>query len=164
MQRKMDEGEPAAALACPYPCVCRTLVARRIPVTMPRRISRKDLLAAADGLGQGDGLDPRYDRPEDARPLGRKTLQLCGQVMRTLSGVLAEQGDDVLRDLLVSAVAPAGAGRLLVQVVPAPSAAVRDPVVILARLNEAHAVLRAEVAAAVHRRKAPDLLFAVRPG
>ena len=128
---------------------------------MARRISRKDLLSGAESVGAGDGLDPRYDRPEDNRPLGRKTLQLCGQVMRTLSGVLAEQRDEVLRDLLVSTVAPAGGGRLLVRVTLAPSAAPREPAVILQRLAAAHGTLRAEVAAAINRRKAPELLFEV---
>jgi ribosome-binding factor A len=127
-----------------------------------RRISRKDLLSAASDIGPGDGIDPRYDQAGGRRP-GRKTLQLCGQVMETLSGVLAEQADDVLRDLLVVAVTPAGSGRLLVSVTPAPSAAVRDPAVLLEHLAGAQGRLRSEVAAAVHRRKAPDLLFQVLP-
>jgi ribosome-binding factor A len=129
-----------------------------------RRISQKDLLAGATDVGPGDGLDPRYDRPEAGRPLGRKTLQLCGQVMQTLSGVLAEQRDDVLRDLEVASVTPAGGGRLLVRVTPAPSAQARDRAVILERLAAAHGALRGEVAAAINRRKAPDLVFEVVAG
>src|SRR5262249_19158460 len=101
---------------------------------MARRISRRDLLAGAETIGPGDGFDPRLDRPETGRPVGRKTLQLCGQVMETLSGVLAEQRDGVLRDLLVAGVRPAGGGRLLVRVTPAPSAAVREAAVILEHL------------------------------
>lgn len=128
-----------------------------------RRVSRKELLAAADQLGPGDGLDPRYDRPDCGRPPGRKTLQLCRQVMETLTGVLAEQADDVLRDLEVTAVVPAGGGRFLVGVTPAPSAAVDDPAVILVRLSAAHGLMRSEAASAIHRRKAPDLVFEVRP-
>ena len=126
-----------------------------------RRISRKNLLSAADSLGPGDGVDPRYDRPEGGRPLGRKTLQLCGQVMETLTGVLAEQGDAVLRDLVVRGVTPAGGGRMLVRVSLSPSAAKHDPADVMARLAAAHGALRGEVAAAVHRRKAPDLVFEV---
>ena len=129
-----------------------------------RRISRKDLLAAADSVGPGDGVDPRYDSLETGRRPGRKTLQLCGQVMQTLAGVLAEQRDGVLRDLMVNSVVPAGGGRLLVRVAPSPSAAVRDAAVILERLAQAHGALRSEVAAAINRRKAPDLIFEVAPG
>ena len=132
--------------------------------TMKRRISRKDLLSGTSAPGPLDGLDPRYDRPETGRVRNRKTLQLCSQVMETLSGVLAEQRDDVLRDLLVAGVRPAGGGRLLVRVTPAPSAQVREPAVILEHLAAAHGLLRSEVAAAINRRKAPDLLFEVGRG
>lgn len=128
-----------------------------------RRISRKDLLSSAANIGPGDGLDPRYDRPEGSRSPGRKTLQLCGQVMETLNGVLAEQADDVLRDLTVVGVAPAGGGRLLVRVTPAPSAADIEPAVLLETLARAHGLLRSEVASSINRRKAPDLIFEVLP-
>ncbi len=127
-----------------------------------RKVRRKDLQGAADQVGPGDGADPRYDHLEERRRPGRKTLQLCGQVAETLAGVLAEQADDVLRDLAVVSVTPAGAGRLLVLLAPAPSAAVHDRAVILDRLARAHGLLRNEVAAAVHRRKAPDLVFQVQ--
>jgi ribosome-binding factor A len=126
-----------------------------------RRISRKDLHSAAEQIGPDDGLDPRYDHlQEGQRRPGRKTLQLCSQVAQTLAGVLAEQADGVLRDLTVVCVTPAG-GRLLATVTPAASAAVRDRAVILAHLGNAHGLLRNEVARAIHRRKAPDLVFAV---
>src|SRR5262245_56333496 len=128
---------------------------------MARRISRRDLLAGAESIGAGDGFDPRFDRPETGRPVGRKTLQLCGQVMETLSGVLAEQRDAVLRDLMVSSVTPAGGGRMLVRVTLAPSAARHDPADLLNRLGAAHGLLRSEVASAINRRKAPDLVFEV---
>jgi ribosome-binding factor A len=128
----------------------------------PRKISRKDIQSATDQAGPGDGLDPRYDYLEGGRRPGRKTLQLCGQVAETLAGVLAEQADGVLRDLAVVSVTPAGGGRLLVLLAPAPSAAVRDRGVILEHLAGAHGLLRNEVAAAIHRRKAPDLVFQVQ--
>ena len=51
---------------------------------------------------------------------------------------------------------------MLVTVTPAPSAAQPDPAVILDRLAAAHGRLRSEVAAAINRRKAPDLVFQVR--
>jgi ribosome-binding factor A len=130
---------------------------------MARRIARKDILSAAADVGPEDGLDPRLERRgQDGRPLGRKTLQLCGQVARTLRGVLPGCGDDVLRDLDVVAVTPAGSGRLLVTVGKTPSAAPVDEGLILDRLARAHGWLRNEVASAVNRRKAPDLVFRVQ--
>jgi ribosome-binding factor A len=127
-----------------------------------RRVSRKDLLSGAAETGPGDGLDPRLDRRgKDGRELGRKTLQLCGQVARTLAGVMPCCGDEVLRDLEVINVTPAGAGRLLVTVGRSPSAPAVNGTVILDRLAHARRWLRNEVAAAVHRRKAPDLTFRI---
>ncbi len=125
-----------------------------------RRISRRDLLAGASSLGPEDGLDPRLERRgDDGRPLGRKTLQLCGQVARTLREVLPGCGDAVLRDLEVISVTPAGSGRLLVTLGLAASAQRSTGPVIFEHLSRAHGWLRNEVASAVHRRKAPDLVF-----
>ncbi len=129
---------------------------------MPRRPSRKSILAAADSIGPGDGDDPRFDRPDDpARgDGGRKTLQLCGQVARALAGVLPTLGDPLLSDLAVSSVVPArGKGRLLVTLTPAPSAEAHPEDARAGRLAAAAAMLRTEVAAAITRRKAPELVF-----
>jgi hypothetical protein len=130
-----------------------------------RRISYRDLLSGAAEPGSGDGLDPRLDRRgQDGRELGRKTLQLCGQVARTLRSLLPCCGDDVLRDMDVIGVTPAGAGRLLVSIGRTPSAPPVASAVILDHLARAHGWLRNEVAASVHRRKAPDLVFRVLEG
>jgi ribosome-binding factor A len=131
-----------------------------------RKISRRELLASCGEPGPDDGRDPRLDRPEHRPVANRKALQLCGQVARTLAAVFGELGDDVLRDLVVESVAPApNAGRLLVTVSPASSA---DPATadrVAGRLEAARGRLRSEVAAAVHRRRAPDLAFrVVTPG
>jgi ribosome-binding factor A len=48
-----------------------------------------------------------------------------------------------------------------VTVMPAPSASAVDPAVILEHLQGVQGQLRAEVAGAVTRRKAPDLIFRV---
>jgi ribosome-binding factor A len=127
-----------------------------------RKVSRKDFLAACASAGPGDGLDPRYDRPNDPRKVpNRKALQLCGQVADTLALVLGECGDDMLRDLLVVSVRPAPtSARLLVTVARAAGAAA-DAAQIAGRLERARGKLRSEVAAAVHRRKTPDLAFRV---
>jgi hypothetical protein len=128
-----------------------------------RKISRRELLAACSDPGPEDGLDPRtHGRSEPRKVPNRKALQLCGQVARTLAAVLAgECGDDVLRDLRVESVVPApNAGRLLVTV---SLAALADPGAAdraAGRLEHARGRLRSEVAA-VHRRRAPDLVFRV---
>src|ERR1700722_16695234 len=90
---------------------------RREPMP-PRKISRKDLLAGCSELGERDGNDPRYDRPEEPPKVkNRKALQLCAQAAETLALVLAGDSDDLFRELLVESVAPAPtSARLLVTV------------------------------------------------
>jgi ribosome-binding factor A len=51
--------------------------------------------------------------------------------------------------------------RLLVTVAPSPAAEAVEATTVLARLERVRGRLRTEVAAAVHRRKAPDLTFRV---
>jgi ribosome-binding factor A len=126
-----------------------------------RKISRRKLISYCAELGSGDGCDPRLDRREGTGKVpNRKALQLCAQVARTLAGVLAECGDDVLRDLLVESVTPMpNAARLLVTLLPTVP---RETSVILERLEHARGKLRTEAVAAIHRRRAPELLFRVR--
>ena len=70
--------------------------------------------------------------------------------------------DDVLNGLVVTDVAPAPhAGRLRASIAAAPSAAVRDAIVVQEHLRGAAGLLRAEVAVAIHRRKTPELVFAL---
>ncbi len=128
-----------------------------------KRIRRKDLLSGCSDVGPDDGLDPRYDRRGEPTLGDRKQLQLCGQVARTLSSLFSgELGDEALRDLLVESVVPApSSARLLVTVGLAPTATPVAPELIAARLEKARGLLRAEVAAAVVRRRAPDLVFRV---
>ena len=127
------------------------------------RPSRKDVESLCSAAGPEDGIDPRYLRDSaGGRAVGRKTLQLCGQVSRTLAEVLSACGDEVLRELEVVQVSPAaGGGRLLVTLRPAVSAAPRDLAVIEGRLARAQGLLRSEVTSAIHRRKAPELIFRV---
>lgn len=96
------------------------------------------------------------------RQASRKTLQLCQQVAETLSMVLAEMPDDVLRDLMVERVQPApDAAQLLVLLRPAPSAFAFDAAQAQAHLEAAAKDIRMEVAAAINRRRAPTLLYQV---
>jgi ribosome-binding factor A len=126
-------------------------------------MKRKDLLSGCAEPGPGDGVDPRLaPRDEPVKVPNRKALQLCGQVARTLAGVLAECGDEVLRVLEVESVTPApNASRLLVTARLGLAAGGIPAEIARQRLANAHGRLRAEVAAAVHRRRAPDLLFRV---
>ncbi|HEX5241810.1 MAG TPA: hypothetical protein VFW23_01010 [Tepidisphaeraceae bacterium] len=102
-----------------------------------------------------------------------KDQQLCRQVAQTLSLALAGCGDALLRDLYVADVVPApDAGRLLVSVYPMTAMAPREGQPnaatsaeqmsqILARLDAAAPMLRREVASAITRKRAPELLFRV---
>ena len=102
-------------------------------------------------------------REAPAKVANRKALLLCGEAERTLSAVLAgECGDDVLRNLVVASVQPAPtSARLLVTVYAATPIEGVDAPAILARLERARGLLRTEVASALHRRRAPDLMFRV---
>jgi ribosome-binding factor A len=119
------------------------------------------LLSSCADVGPEDGIDPRKDNGKRSdRVPNRKALQLCSQVERTLSLVLAECGEECLRDLLVAAVEPApDSTRLLVTLCPAPSAAPTDTGPVLAALGRAQPLLRREVAGAIHRKKTPQLTF-----
>jgi hypothetical protein len=131
----------------------------------PRRVSRNHLIQGCSEPGPGDGLDPRLDRPDDRGQGvgGRKTLQLCGQIARTLSSLLATLGDETLRDLTVRSVTPAaGKGRLLVTLTPAPSAPPRTPAEWQAAIGRFAPLARREAAGAIHRRKVPDLTFSLQ--
>jgi ribosome-binding factor A len=128
-----------------------------------RKASRKDLLSSCSEIGPDDNVDPRTffeDRCE--KKTNRKAIQLCGEVAKTLSFALAwEMRDDRLSLLQVDSVVPApDSTRLLVTVSLAPSAGgdvqseeIQDG------LRRATGKLRALVAAAIHRRRVPDLAF-----
>jgi len=114
-------------------------------------------------LSSEDGTDPKafHDRRMTAHELrqgpGRKGLQLCGQVKDALTVALAGCADEVLRDLTVVMVEPAPhTGRLMVTVAGSAPADVTDR-----HLTTAAMMLRREVARAIHRRKAPELVFQV---
>jgi ribosome-binding factor A len=125
--------------------------------------SRRRMLAACDEIGPDDGANPREWAKTGLRgPPGRKALQLCRQVAQALQAALGDCRDEVLCGLVVTAVTPAPhAGRLRVSVAATPSAAVREAAVVQEHLVRAAGLLRAEVAAAIHRRKTPELVFAV---
>jgi ribosome-binding factor A len=123
--------------------------------------SPRDLAALCAEVQADDGVDPKLFFRQRARETksDRKTMQLCRQIGETLSQVLAECGDEALRDLQVMSVVPApDASQLLVLVTPAVAGGMTETSV-MGRLLEAAGRLRTEVAAAITRRRAPKLVF-----
>jgi ribosome-binding factor A len=98
---------------------------------------------------------------EGGRRPDRKTLQLAEQVKHALEYALSgESNDDLLRMLYVAKVEPApDADRLMVTVVPLTKDERPDPAAVITRLHAHAARLRASVAAAISRRKVPDLIY-----
>jgi len=132
------------------------------PMKRPRPPRRSELPCGAPG--PDDGIDPRkfFKSQSNCQP-HRKTQQLCGQIRRTLDYLLSGDCDDpVLRELIVVDVRPApDASRLLVTVAPLDSRSTLDPRDILGRLHAVASRLRHEVSQSIHRRKTPQLTFAV---
>lgn len=89
----------------------------------------------------------------------RKTLQFCRQVQRALNVALADRGaGESIDGLFVEEVSPApDCGRLLIHVLIPPGRPVSDVMGLLGRETPR---LRSEVAAAITRKRAPELLFA----
>ena len=124
--------------------------------------SHEDLLSSCGEIGADDGADPRvFFRKDSEKKINRKALQLCGEVAKILSQVLAwELGDDLLEQLQVEAVVPApDSSRLLVTVSLQGLAGADTPADIMERLRRSTGRLRMEVASAIHRRRVPDLVF-----
>ncbi len=94
---------------------------------------------------------------------GHKTQQLCRQVEQCLSLVLAgELEDPHLEGLMVVDVSPlAGSSLLRVEVALPPDKSDLDPSEVHHHLLAASGYLRREIAAAIHRKKTPQLTFKV---
>lgn len=132
-----------------------------------KKVNRRD-----DGLAaerhDDDGLDPRFDpSPYPGRRGGRdrKPLQLCKQAARALQTALSgECADPVLNQLDVVNVLPMRGGNLLeVCVRQADDPPPAEDSEVLARLQTVTGFLRAAVAEAIVRRRAPELRFTVLP-
>jgi ribosome-binding factor A len=123
-------------------------------------IPPKELLSSCAAVGPEDGGDPRdfFKNPSE-KVTNRKALQLCGQIARTLSLVLWECGDDVLRELTVESVQPAPTSVRLLVTLTTPEGV--DKATALRHVERASGLLRREVAAAINRRKTPELTFCV---
>ena len=112
-------------------------------------------------LGGEDGGDPRefHQKPWNSpKQASRKGRQLCAQVAEALHSALAACADPALQALTVASVEPAPhTGRLLVIV----SGGDGGKPAAEEALARAAGFLRAQVASAVTRRYAPELLFEV---
>ena len=134
-----------------------------------KKPSRRQLESLCADVHPDDGSDPKFffrrgkkTRPmREPYPVHRKTLQLCSQVADTLNLVLSgECADEFLQSLQVVAVRPApNAAQLLVLVTSSSTDPTPDPATVLAHLAAASGRLRAEVTAAIVRRRAPKLVF-----
>jgi ribosome-binding factor A len=102
-------------------------------------------------------LYPEFEAP----PVDRKTRQLCKQVLRVLASVLGgEVADEDLQSLAVEAVEPApNASRLRVVLLAVGDGPGEDE--LRERLARIHGFLRAQVAQAIYRERAPELVFEV---
>jgi ribosome-binding factor A len=89
----------------------------------------------------------------------RKVKQLCREVYRVLTSVLLD--DPILDEVTILDVEPAPDGsRLAVQVI-APAGADREEIRLAFERAKGH--LRDEIAAAIQRKRTPDLVFEVMP-
>src|SRR4051812_40932555 len=118
-----------------------------------KKLSNRRLLASCAEIGPDDGIDPR-DLAREGPPqrVKRKALQLSRQVAEALNQAFAGCRDEVLNNLVVTAVEPVTSSRLLVTVAASPAAEPVDAGTVLAHLHRASGMLRSEVAAAICRR------------
>ena len=94
-------------------------------------------------------------------PPDRKTLQLCRQVRDVLHSVLAACGDPVLQAVAVGRIEPAPNGGRLRVAVTLPADGTPTRAEAESHLRRAAGMLRSEVAGAIARRHAPELVFEV---
>lgn len=125
----------------------------------PFRDSRESFVDPdfAEALNSGDS-----SRQSSHRQAERKTRQFCRQVQRAINLALAGQNTEgASSGIFADEVLPApDCGRLLVYVLVPAGRSVDDVLRELARLAPQ---LRAEVASAISRKRAPELCFAPVP-
>lgn len=131
-----------------------------------RRQALRGWETSAAELGREDGTDPKafHDKPWNRPPrANRKASQLCGQVTEALHGILSGMADERLQNLTVVKVEPApNTGRLRVTVAGLTLADATDPTTrtnAMVALTKAGGMLRSEVARAIYRKHAPELVF-----
>jgi ribosome-binding factor A len=128
-----------------------------------RQPPKKRLRTFCAEVSAEDGTDPRdwlkgLHGPRSDR---RKARQLCAQVAEALTLLLAGETDDALRSLDVVSVEPAPDTRQLLVTVRSLPGMNAEPAVILDALCRASGRVRCEVAAAITRRRVPQLVYRV---
>lgn len=113
---------------------------------------------------------PRFDDGADASPdfrnSGRrikthKLQQLCTQVRRALElALLGELHDPIFAHCEIEDVRPGTDAGILRVLISYEEAAC--PEQVLLALQQAHGLLRAEVARAIHRKRIPEMVFELR--
>mgnify|MGYP002626432340 CR=1 FL=1 len=125
--------------------------------------TREELRAYCGELGADGGVDPRefFKTRQTNDKRNRKALQLCKQVAVTLELALSgDFGDEFLHNLEVVSVDPApNTSQLAITLRAIDESA--DIEETTARLEAVAGRLRAEVAAAITRKRAPKLAFRV---
>jgi ribosome-binding factor A len=129
-----------------------------------RRTREADLPFGGD-VSADDETDPAryFGSGSRNRRADWKALQLCRQVERSAALTLAELFEcEALASSVVARVAPApDASRLRVSVVLAPGKTSSDREEATATLREKAGLFRAEAARAIHRKRAPEVVFEV---
>jgi ribosome-binding factor A len=131
------------------------------PHDAPRRADARSLCA---DLHPDDG--PPARRRKESRPApgqDRKTIQLCAQVRRTLLALIPSHRSPLLADLAVEAVEPDPDATRLRVVVSIPPSSTHPPAAIHAQLAALSGHFRAELAAAITRKRVPTLTFDLIP-
>ena len=126
--------------------------------------AKDELLQLCGEIGPEDGIDPRDFFKPARKESHRKTFQLCHQVAETLNVELASMSEPPLSDLAVVSVEPApDASHLLVLVAAQDPKRVLVEADVLSALNGSSGRFRAEVAAAISRKRVPQLSFRFLP-
>ena len=113
---------------------------------------RRDASVDDNAIDPSEFFDPHHNARGE-----RKVQQLCKEVERTLGYALPSCGDPKLRELVIVSVDPAPDGsRLLVTVSPSSSLEINVGT-LMERIQRVRGLLRAEIAAALHRKRTPAL-------
>ena len=125
--------------------------------------SAEDLSTVVADVRPEVGVDPRFyfeSEGERGKSDNHRQRALCSQVKRALDQTLADFGDPRLSNVMIDSVEPGKrSSNLTVKVSVMSDLQENDPAEILAALNGARGYLRSEVAAAITRKRTPNLSF-----
>ncbi len=117
----------------------------------------KEVASLCEEIRPEDGIAPRKSSHANTQR-HRKTYQVCKQAEKTLNMVMAgDSVEPVLRDLIVSAVEPNPDSSHLLVIVE--SSILLDEHEVLSALLRAKGRLRAAIATAINRKRAPLISF-----